>query len=141
MYAGCFAWACYHQCSPLTFALHRNIGTFVIQKILQIWGKCWTCYSTPCLPQRVGPALTSIIYIVLYQSYLLWHIFRQIFNTCGLSTGCFFFEFHSVQFESLYLPIQPLPYDLSQFDLHGTLEDDKVKQLEHTWLTCLIEYI
>ncbi len=33
------------------------------------------------------------------------------------------FEFHSGRFESLDLPI--LPDDLSQFHVHGTLEDDK----------------
>ena len=37
----------------------------------------------------------------------------------------FLFEFHSVRFESLDLP--PLPADRSNFDVHGALEDDKVK--------------
>ena len=37
----------------------------------------------------------------------------------------FLFEFHSVRFESLHLPI--LPDDQSQFDVHCALEDDKVK--------------
>ena len=37
----------------------------------------------------------------------------------------FLFEFHSVRFESLDLP--PLPSDRSDFDVHGALEDDKVK--------------
>ena len=45
----------------------------------------------------------------------------------------FLFEFHSGRFESLDLPI--LPDDRSDFDVHGALEDDKVKQLEQT---CLI---
>jgi hypothetical protein len=44
----------------------------------------------------------------------------------------FLFEFHSVRFESLDLPI--LPDDQSQIDVHGALEDDKVKQLEWTCL-------
>ncbi len=39
----------------------------------------------------------------------------------------FLFEFHSVRFESLDLPL--LPDDRSPFDVHGALEDDKVKQL------------
>ena len=34
-----------------------------------------------------------------------------------------------VDFETLDLPI--IPDDRSQFDVHGTLEDDKVKQLEY----------
>ena len=37
----------------------------------------------------------------------------------------FLFEFHAVQYESLNLP--PLPADRSDFDVHGALEDDKVK--------------
>ncbi len=41
----------------------------------------------------------------------------------------FLFEFHSVRFESLDLPI--LPDDRSQFDVHGALEDDKVKKSEY----------
>ena len=41
----------------------------------------------------------------------------------------FLFEFHSGRFESLDLPI--LPDDRSQFDVHGALVDDKVKQLEY----------
>ena len=40
----------------------------------------------------------------------------------------FLFEFHSVRFESLNLP--PLPADRSNFDVHGALEDDKVKTKE-----------
>ena len=42
----------------------------------------------------------------------------------------FLFEFHSVRFESLDLPI--LPDDRSQYDVHGALEDDKVKKSEYT---------
>ncbi len=42
----------------------------------------------------------------------------------------FLFEFHSVRFESLDLPI--LPDDRSQCDVHGALEDDKVKKSEYT---------
>ena len=42
----------------------------------------------------------------------------------------FLFEFHSVRFESLDLPI--LPDDQSQFDVHGALEDDTVKKSEYT---------
>ena len=45
----------------------------------------------------------------------------------------FLFEFHSGRFESLHLPI--LPDDRGDFDVHGALEDDKVKHLEQT---CLI---
>ena len=37
----------------------------------------------------------------------------------------FLFEFHSVRFERLDL--QLLPADRSDFDVHGALEDDKVK--------------
>jgi hypothetical protein len=37
----------------------------------------------------------------------------------------FLFEFHAFRFESLDLP--PLPADRSDFDVHGALEDDKVK--------------
>ncbi len=48
----------------------------------------------------------------------------------------FSFEFHSLRFESLNLPI--LPNDRSQFDVHCALKDNKVKQLEYT---CLIQYI
>ncbi len=44
----------------------------------------------------------------------------------------FLFEFHSGRFESLDLPL--LPYDRSDFDVHGALEDDKVQQLEQTCL-------
>ena len=40
----------------------------------------------------------------------------------------FLFEFHSGRFESLDLPL--LPDDRSQFDVHGALKDDKVKQFE-----------
>ena len=39
----------------------------------------------------------------------------------------FLFEFHSVRFESFDLP---LPVDRSNFDVHGALEDDKVKTKE-----------
>ncbi len=42
----------------------------------------------------------------------------------------FLFEFHSVRFESLDLPI--LPDDRSQYDVHCALEDDKVKKSEYT---------
>jgi hypothetical protein len=42
----------------------------------------------------------------------------------------FLFEFHSVRFESLNLPI--LPDERSQFDVHGALEGDKVKKSEYT---------
>ncbi len=42
----------------------------------------------------------------------------------------FLFEYHSVRFESLDLLI--LPDDRSQFDVHGALEDDKVKISEYT---------
>jgi hypothetical protein len=42
----------------------------------------------------------------------------------------FLFEFHSVRFESLELPI--LPDDRSKFDVHCALEDDKVKISEYT---------
>ena len=41
----------------------------------------------------------------------------------------FLFECHSGRFETLDLPI--LLDDRSQFDVHCTLEDDKVKQLEY----------
>ena len=43
----------------------------------------------------------------------------------------FLFEYHSCRFETLDLPT--IPDDRSQFDVHGALEDDKVKQLESTW--------
>ncbi len=42
----------------------------------------------------------------------------------------FLFEFHSVRYEILDLLI--LPDDLSQFDVHCSRKDDKVKQLEYT---------
>jgi hypothetical protein len=42
----------------------------------------------------------------------------------------FLFEYHSCRFETLDLPT--IPDDRSQFDVHGALEDDKVKQLEST---------
>ena len=53
----------------------------------------------------------------------------------------FLFEFHSGRFETLDLPT--LPDDRSQFDVHGALEDDKVKQLEHTFVinTYVAHYI
>ena len=41
----------------------------------------------------------------------------------------FLFEYHSGRFETLDLPI--IQDDRSQFDVHGALEDDKVKQLEY----------
>ena len=41
----------------------------------------------------------------------------------------FLFEYHSCRFETLDLPM--IPDDRSQFDVHGALEDDKVKQLEY----------
>jgi hypothetical protein len=44
----------------------------------------------------------------------------------------FLFEFHSARFESMDLPL--LPDDRSQFDVHGALEDDKVKRFEYTCL-------
>ena len=50
----------------------------------------------------------------------------------------FLFEFHSVRFESLDLP--PLPADRSNFDVHGALEDDKVKTKECCAL-CVRDYI
>ena len=50
----------------------------------------------------------------------------------------FLFEFHSVRFESLDLP--PLPADRSDFDVHGALEDDKVKTKECCAL-CVRDYI
>jgi hypothetical protein len=37
----------------------------------------------------------------------------------------FLFEFHAFRFESLDLPV--LPADRSDFDVHGALEDDKMK--------------
>ena len=40
----------------------------------------------------------------------------------------YLFEYHSCRFENLDLPI--IPDDRSQFDVHGALEDDKVKILE-----------
>ena len=40
----------------------------------------------------------------------------------------FLFEYHSGRFECLDLPI--LPDDLSDFDVHWALEDDKVKKLK-----------
>ncbi len=40
----------------------------------------------------------------------------------------FLFEYHSCRFETVDLPT--IPDDRSQFDVHGALEDDKVKQLE-----------
>jgi hypothetical protein len=46
------------------------------------------------------------------------------------------FEFHSGLFETLDLPT--LPDDRSQFEVHGALEDDKVKPLEYTFV---MEYI
>ncbi len=42
----------------------------------------------------------------------------------------FLFEFHFVRFEGLDLPI--LPDDQSQFYVHCTFEDDKVKKSEYT---------
>ncbi len=48
----------------------------------------------------------------------------------------FLFEFYSGRFEALDLPA--LPDDRSQFDVHCALEDDKVKQLEYTFV---MEYI
>ncbi len=48
----------------------------------------------------------------------------------------FLFEFHSGRFEILDLPT--LPDHRSQFDVHGALEDNKVKQLEYTFV---MEYI
>ena len=50
----------------------------------------------------------------------------------------FLFEFHSVRFESLDLP--PLPADRSNFDVHGALEDDKVKTKE-CYALCVRDYI
>ena len=50
----------------------------------------------------------------------------------------FLFEFHSVRFESLDLP--PLPADRSDFDVHGALEDDKVKT-KLCYALCVREYI
>ena len=41
----------------------------------------------------------------------------------------FLFEYHSGRFETLDLPI--IQDDQSQFNVHGALEDDKVKQLEY----------
>ena len=41
----------------------------------------------------------------------------------------FLLEYHSYRFETLDLPM--IPDDRSQFDVHGALEDDKVKQLEY----------
>ena len=54
----------------------------------------------------------------------------------------FLFEFHSVRFESLDLP--PLPADRSNFDVHGALEDDKVKickGLYYTYYDIYMYYI
>jgi hypothetical protein len=48
----------------------------------------------------------------------------------------FLFEFHSARFESMDLHL--LPDHRSQFDVHGALKDDKVKQFEYTYL---IEHI
>ena len=63
----------------------------------------------------------------------------------------FLFEFHSVRFKSLDLP--PLPADRSNFDVHGALEDDKVKickglyymycdtymyYIYYSWISCQI---
>ena len=45
----------------------------------------------------------------------------------------FLFEFHSVRFESLDPP--PLPADRSNFDVHGALEDDKVKIFKGLYYT------
>ena len=54
----------------------------------------------------------------------------------------FLFEFHSVRFESLDLP--PLLADRSNFDVHGALEDDKVKickGLYYTYYDIYMYYI
>ena len=54
----------------------------------------------------------------------------------------FLFEFHSFRFESLDLP--PLPADRSNFDVHGALEDDKVKickGLYYTYYDIYMYYI
>ena len=48
----------------------------------------------------------------------------------------FLFEFHAVRFESLDLPL--LPADRSDFDVHGALEDDKVKTEK---MLCIIHII
>ena len=50
----------------------------------------------------------------------------------------FLFEFHSVRFESLDLP--PLQAGRSNFDVHGALEDDKVKTKE-CYALCVSDYI
>ena len=50
----------------------------------------------------------------------------------------FLFEFHSVRFESLDLP--SLPADRSNFDVHGALEDDKVKT-KVCYALCVRDYI
>ena len=54
----------------------------------------------------------------------------------------FLFEFHSVRFESLDLLL--LPADRSDFDVHGALEDDKVKTEKHCCVLniyCYVLYI
>ena len=54
----------------------------------------------------------------------------------------FLFEFHAVQFESLDLPL--LPADRSDFDVHGALEDDKVRTEKHCCVLniyCYVLYI
>ncbi len=51
----------------------------------------------------------------------------------------FLFEFHAFRFESLDLP--PLPADRSEYDVHGALEDDKVKRKIKLCIICIEQYI
>ena len=58
----------------------------------------------------------------------------------------FLFEFHAFRFKSLALP--PLPADRSDLDVHGALEDDKVKTkinlcivwIKH-YIICIIDFV
>ena len=76
----------------------------------------------------------NYLYYITYNTYTYYFIYKGCLFYIILFTkddkfARFLFEYHSGRFETLDLPI--IPDDRSQFDVHGALEDDKVKQLEY----------
>ena len=89
--------------------------------------------SSPCCQFLPFSFVLYALYHYDLLLYLLLHKTETAFTYPILSVlpekfARFLFEFHSGRFESLDLPL--LPDDRSQFDVHGALKDDKVKQFE-----------
>ena len=92
-------------------------------------------------PACESPQPLRLLHLPFRVEYVLLGIY-PILSVLPDKFARFLFEFHSVRFESLDLP--PLPADRSNFDVHGALEDDKVKickGLYYTYYDIYMYYI